>query len=425
MAIPKFTNNIGVMIKNFQDQAIAFGKSGNLTKALENAMKAYNIASGNLRTLEIINAIVTRQANWDKAIEFGIKALKIDPKSINALDTLAHAYGTKREWEKCGEYGKRALELRDSLVMQNFKELPKILDIKNPQNRTKNIISFSLFGDKSYYCETAVINAQILKDVYPEGWICRFYVDESVPQETLKRLEENHAQIVFADENMKKIPKTLWRFFAADDADVCRVVFRDADSIISDREAWCINEWVQSNKLFHIIRDGASYTELIMAGAWGMVAGVINMRELIGEYFASAKLDGRFDDQFFLRHKIWAYAKQNLLSHDRIFNFLDAKEIAPNMPFDYSIQYIGGCEGNALMHSKAPAHVKDGTIVTWRLYTKILPNLGKNLELLIDQNERFICEYKATVQNGQISFNCPIRYAKGFSNGLSRLQVIE
>ena len=42
---------------------------------------------------------------------------------------------------------------------------------------------------------------------------------------------------------MKKLPKTLWRFLAADDKNAKFVVFRDADSVISEREAWCVNEW--------------------------------------------------------------------------------------------------------------------------------------------------------------------------------------
>lgn len=423
MAIPKFGSNIAIMIKNLQDQAMALSKNGELNKALGYAMKAYNIAKQNLRTLEILNAITIRLNDFDKALEFGLQTLKVDPKNLNAHDTLAHAYGAKRDWQNCGKYGKVALILRDELVSKTIKNTPHLPEISNPQKRTKNIISFTLFGNNPYYCEPSILNARLVNEIYPNDWVCRFYVDESVSENTLKRLREYGAQIIIADDEMRKIPKTLWRFLAADDNDVLRVVFRDADSIISEREAWCVSQWEQSDKMFHIIRDGSSHTELIMAGTWGIKAGALNMKELMSEYFKTAKIDGRYDDQYFLRYKIWQFAKQSLLTHDRIFDFLDPLPIAPDLAFDYSIGHIGCCEGNGSIDVNAPANVKDGTNVTWGLYTKILPKLDKNLQIVDGGVWYLVCEYDSVVLNRKITFNIPIRYAKGFSNGLSRVDV--
>jgi len=44
----------------------------------------------------------------------------------------------------------------------------------------------------------------------------------------------------------------FWRFWAADDPEVGIMLSRDCDSRISDREIAAINEWLESDKDFHI-----------------------------------------------------------------------------------------------------------------------------------------------------------------------------
>ena len=46
------------------------------------------------------------------------------------------------------------------------------------------VIAFSLWGDNPKYNVGAIKNAELAKVVYP-GWVCRFYVGASVPQETI------------------------------------------------------------------------------------------------------------------------------------------------------------------------------------------------------------------------------------------------
>ena len=83
---------------------------------------------------------------------------------------------------------------------------------------------------------------------------------------------------------------------AVDDENAKFVVFRDADIVMSAREAWCVNEWQKSDKLFHIILDGSSHTELILAGTRGMRAGTLSLKNLMHEYFKSTKIHARYDD---------------------------------------------------------------------------------------------------------------------------------
>jgi hypothetical protein len=67
----------------------------------------------------------------------------------------------------------------------------------------------------------------------------------------------------------------MWRFAAYDDPNVDRVIFRDADSIISTREAGAVEEWVASGQAFHAMRDYGSHTDLLLAGMWGVARGAL------------------------------------------------------------------------------------------------------------------------------------------------------
>ena len=101
----------------------------------------------------------------------------------------------------------------------------------------KKIISFSLYGNKPNFQVGAVVNVIEAKRVYPD-WKCRFYTtDEDV---VCKQLEYLGAEVIRMDDWIEG--KTLWRFLAVDDADVC--IVRDADSVVNEKEALCVEEWL-------------------------------------------------------------------------------------------------------------------------------------------------------------------------------------
>ena len=133
-----------------------------------------------------------------------------NPNHLNALDALSHAYCALEDYTNTQLYGLQALTKRHSEVLSNI-ALPNVPTLED--NSGKKIIAFSLYGDSSKYVESAVINAQIVKDIYP-GWICRFYIDDSVPNHAVKRLLDSGAEVIFADDFMQKMPKTMWRFFS-------------------------------------------------------------------------------------------------------------------------------------------------------------------------------------------------------------------
>ncbi|WP_295888717.1 hypothetical protein [uncultured Thiohalocapsa sp.] len=91
-----------------------------------------------------------------------------------------------------------------------------------------NVISFSLWGDLPIYNVGAVENAKLRRLLYP-GWTCRFYVDASVPPQTLSALRAHAADIVEMDAEAG-FKRLFWRFLPAQERDVDRFIVRNCVS---------------------------------------------------------------------------------------------------------------------------------------------------------------------------------------------------
>jgi hypothetical protein len=114
------------------------------------------------------------------------------------------------------------------------------------------VIAFSLYGTTEKYLKGALKNAEMALDIYPE-WDCWYYINKDVPQEVIIKLKEYpNVKIIIMNELI--LPMT-WRFLPLDNPFVDFTICRDTDSIVSERERSCVEEWMVSGKRFHIIRD--------------------------------------------------------------------------------------------------------------------------------------------------------------------------
>ena len=114
--------------------------------------------------------------------------------------------------------------------------------------------------------------------------------------------------------------KLCWRFKVANSQEVGYFLVRDIDSVISVREFNAVQEWIESDKLFHIIRDWWTHTDLILAGLWGGVAGVLPNIDKMVKNYTPKSMETPNIDQWFLRDCIWSYMRNNCLIHDRCFS---------------------------------------------------------------------------------------------------------
>ena len=355
----------------------------------------------------------TRLRRWQEAVDYGQTALARGAKDNTALhDALAHAHGALAQWDAAGCHGLQSLNLRDRRFgVQPVIPWPNPAPLPPPpgaQTRECNIIAFSLFGGDPKYCETAILNVQEQPQVYPH-WVCRFYVDDSVPANVISRLRAGGAQVVPVEGAAAQWPGPMWRFLALDDPLAQRILFRDADSMISRREAGAVSQWAGSGKRFHMMRDIGSATELIMAGLWGAVRGSLPPLEQLMALFLSAPLQSQhFADQFFLRQYVWPYARMSLMQHDSIFGFMDAVPF-PDGERPDDLHGVGDAEGAATLTMKCD--LPDGAQVPWTLY-RVLEKLDNG-----QLRGQVICSYTSVVRNGAVQPHIPTRYARWINEG--------
>lgn len=184
----------------------------------------------------------------------------------------------------------------------------------------KKILSFSLYGDKPLYAKGCIKNADLHLEIFKD-WEMQVFHNNTVPKDILNELEDKSVILINMDEN-KLFANSMWRFLPASE-NIERFISRDCDSRISLRDECAVNEWIESDKDFHIIRDHPyGHDWAINAGMWGCKGGVItNIKELMNSYEKRTNLySNKFMDQYFLRDVIYPIAVKNLFLHDVFFN---------------------------------------------------------------------------------------------------------
>lgn len=179
----------------------------------------------------------------------------------------------------------------------------------------KKVISFCLWGDIPKYTIGAIRNAQLALEIYP-NWECWFYVADNVPQDIINQLQSiSNTKIINMGEG--NWTAMFWRFSPASNPNVSVMLSRDTDSRLSLREKAAVDEWLLSDKQFHIMRDHPYHETEILGGMWGVKNPLLqDMEQLIDDY---VKGDFWQVDQNFLREIIYPKVKDTSLSHDPYF----------------------------------------------------------------------------------------------------------
>jgi len=183
--------------------------------------------------------------------------LRDHPNNVFALDGLTRAAGWIGEQNEAREAGRKSLILKDRMVTSSDPrwQIPPADKLPyDPSKPERNIIAYSLWGSEARYLDTLADNVDIARDLFP-SWQCRVYCDRTVPSDTMTGLRSLGAQIVLMPTPAIRHASLLWRFLAADDPDVDRVIFRDADAPLTVRERVAVDAWLASDKAFHVMRD--------------------------------------------------------------------------------------------------------------------------------------------------------------------------
>ena len=116
---------------------------------------------------------------------------------------------------------------------------------------------------------------------YYPGWIMRLYYDLDNADPVFQDLcniacDDVNIDICDVNDlpgtpmvNANRVFPMYWRIFPTLDPQVEVVISRDLDSLFSDREYAAVQEWLQSDDQFHIMRDHPYHGVSILAGMWG------------------------------------------------------------------------------------------------------------------------------------------------------------
>jgi len=208
-----------------------------------------------------------------------------------------------------------------------------------------NIISFSLWGNLPEYMIGALENIELAKEYYPI-WKCRFYFDSSVDKEWITKISDAGGETVFIENVLGPWHGMFWRFLANDDPDVDAYIVRDADSRLNVREKVAVDEWMNSDKTFHVMHDHPCHRNTaIMGGMWGCKKGIID--DMGGRVERWGKYHRKGIDQSFLEADIWPLVKDNTMSH--LGYCWDArkwghfKKFPPHAELKFNGTFVGEC----------------------------------------------------------------------------------
>jgi hypothetical protein len=179
-------------------------------------------------------------------------------------------------------------------------------------------LSFSLWGSKPIYCIGAIKNAELISKMY-NGWKMVVFYDSTVPQPIIKRL--NEMGVITIDATTFETYGMFWRFFAYTIDDCEYVVFRDADSRISEREFSAVDEWINSGKTIHVMRDHPAHRipygtnrPGILGGMWGIKKTDYNLFEHIVSFIENKELNYGSDQTFL--SEVYETFQDDMMVHD-------------------------------------------------------------------------------------------------------------
>ena len=261
--------------------------------------------------LAVLQSRTNRHSDARASLE---RYLELGGTEASAFDGLCAACHKLGDDDAARQWGQKAIEEKSRVAATLYEPI-----ILSPPRKTgRSVISFSLWGQHPRYLRGALHNAIRAGFVFP-GFKCRYYVDQSVPQDVIDALAGTGAELVVEEGEPSNRHRLTRRFLVADDPAVARYIVRDCDSLVNAREATAVSVWADSGKPFHVMRDWWTHTDPILAGMWGGLGGVLPPMGPLIESYRSKEIETPNWDQWFLRDRIWPSIRSETLVHDRLF----------------------------------------------------------------------------------------------------------
>ena len=212
----------------------------------------------------------------------------------------------------------------------------------------QKVIAFAFYGDpksavhqRRGYFEGIRANLEAISSFYNSSWVVRLYHDigsDDPLMADLCRLACSTDRLDLCSVNQLPHPTLakavhmfpmIWRFFPTLDTQVDAFMSRDLDSIITSREVKAVEEWVQSGKTLHTMRDHPQHNVPMLGGLWGVQMSRRGQmwREIwkgiwtniIADPLSHSDRGSKGPDQTLLSRYVWGRLPGGLVGHDSFF----------------------------------------------------------------------------------------------------------
>ncbi|MDR3537757.1 MAG: hypothetical protein P4L71_14765 [Acetobacteraceae bacterium] len=272
---------------------------------------------------ENLAVFLLARGDFAGAIAASDHAIALGSDSPNVHDCLCDCYNRLGRPDLAIPAGRAALAAKDRMfggrapLMRVPDGAPPPINLLAP---AENVIAYCLWGNAPRYQVPLLENARLAPHLFP-GWTLRVYHDRDVDPGYLQGLAALNVELrpMALPPNQPAHRRLLWRFDVIADPTVRRFLCRDADSLLTVKERVAIDAWLGSHQWFHAMRDWPSHTDLLLAGMWGGVGGVLpDVATLLGAYTAW-RTENDHVDQDVLSEAVWPVVRQSILIHDSVF----------------------------------------------------------------------------------------------------------
>lgn len=176
------------------------------------------------------------------------------------------------------------------------------------------VISFAVFGANKKYREGLLNNLAAVNVFYPD-WHLFVYCDRE-NYDALKTEASARVMIIHQKDFSEGLEGALWRYLPCLNSNVTTAIFRDADSLFSQREADAVFEWLASPFNVHLIRDHPYHESPVMGGMFGVRGTAVRkLGILLDSALKRRRLHAYGDDQAFLNEEFYPRLRHTSLVH--------------------------------------------------------------------------------------------------------------
>ena len=270
-----------------------------------------------------LGVMLMKSGESQAAVEACQRALAAGSDSPNVHDCLCEALTQLGRFDDAVRAGRIALVAKAGLfggrdpICALPGGPPPPFDSAAPH---ENVIAYSLWGNEPRYLIPLMENVKILPHLFP-AWSIRVYYDTNVDHNyigDLGRLGVQCRQMILPP-GQPEHRRLLWRFEAINDPTVKRFLIRDADALLSVKERVAVDAWLRSRYYFHAMRDWYTHTDLILAGMWGGVGGILPSPAALFRAWTGWRMENDHIDQDILSDTVWPGIRASILIHDDVF----------------------------------------------------------------------------------------------------------